>query len=99
MVLSVLILVVVAEVTNGVPIIIINFIIVHVILGVIIDSLGIAAIDVNNINEVLGPKTVNSELEIKYEATGSLNVVVSWPTVDVAVDNYYYHSLTKCYYC
>ena len=88
MVLSVLILVVVAEVTNGVPIIIINSIIIHVILGVIINSLNIATLDVNNINEVLGIKTVNPELETRYEATGSLDVVVSKPTVDVAVDNY-----------
>ena len=58
------------------------------IFDVIINSLNIATLDVNNINEVLGPKIVNSELEIKYEATGSLNVVVSQPTVDVAVDNY-----------
>ena len=88
MVLSVLILVVVAEVfvTNGVPIIIIYYF--HVIFNVIINSLNIATLDVNNINEVLGPKIVNPKLEIKYEATGSLNVVVSWPTVDVAVDNY-----------
>ena len=87
MVLSVLILVVVAEVfvTNGVPIIIIYYF--HVIFDVIINSL-IATLDLNNINEVLGIKTVNPELETKYEATGSLNVVVSQPTVDVAVDNY-----------
>ena len=61
------------------------------IFDVIINSLNIATLatlDVNNINEVLGPKIVNPKLEIKYEATGSLNVVVSWPTVDVAVDNY-----------
>ena len=58
------------------------------IFDVIINSLNIATLDVNNIDEMLGPKIVNPELEIKYEATGSLNVVVSQPTVDVAVDNY-----------
>ena len=67
------------------------------IFDVIINSLNIATLatlDVNNINEVLGPKIVNPTLETKYEATGSLNVVVSKPTVDVAVDNYHNHSLT-----
>ena len=57
------------------------------IFDVIINSLSIATLDVNNINEVLGPKIVNPKLEIRYEATGSLDVV-SKPTVNVAVDNY-----------
>ena len=55
------------------------------IFDAIINSLNIATLatlDVNNINEVPGPKIVNPKLEIKYEATGSLNVVVSKPTVD-----------------
>ena len=57
------------------------------IFDVIISSLSVAldvaTLDVDNINEVLGMKTVNPELEIKYEATGSLKFVVSRPTVDV----------------
>ena len=62
-------------------------IIVHVIFDVIISSLSVAldvaTLDVDNISEVLGMKTVNPKLEIKYEANGSLDVVVSKPTVDV----------------
>ena len=57
------------------------------IFDVIISSLSVAldvaTLDVDNINEVLGMKTVNPELEIKYEANGSLDVVVSWPKVDI----------------
>ena len=61
-----------------------DYTIVHVIFDVIICSLSIVTLDVNNINEVLGIKTVNPELKIKYKATGSLDVVFS-PTVDVAL--------------